>query len=298
MTQAAETATSKPSAIPTAAERRSPTDFASSRTTSSSTASTTTIPRELHRLLYASRGDREFRVTTSVAPAEFGRAGGAILQHSVNRAQIAFTVRRSDTSATRSSTQTPSTSTPATLLPHSSANSSAAPPAARSGRTRSLSSATTRPTAETAEGLWLLHRADSADAARQLHRISWPERDDHPGAFTSVTGCPKPAADATVVFGAIYDPTTCEPFSGNIIPSGRINSAGLNYFNAFDHPRAWCAKQLLCGQDGYPELQRLRRSPGLPLTQKDSSSPATATARTMYVKSHLTGVPSGFASGR
>jgi len=53
-----------------------------------------------------------------------------------------------------------------------------------------------------------------------------------PSSFNSVTGC----TGSAVVLGAIYDPTTCQPFVGNIIPSARINKAGQNYLNAFPLP--------------------------------------------------------------
>ena len=36
--------------------------------------------------------------------------------------------------------------------------------------------------------------------------------------------------------GQIYDPQTQQPFPGNIIPPGRLNPAALNYFNAFPLP--------------------------------------------------------------
>jgi hypothetical protein len=36
--------------------------------------------------------------------------------------------------------------------------------------------------------------------------------------------------------GQIYDPETCTPFQGNIVPSSRQNQAALNYFKAFPMP--------------------------------------------------------------
>jgi hypothetical protein len=36
--------------------------------------------------------------------------------------------------------------------------------------------------------------------------------------------------------GQIYDPETCAPFAGNIVPANRQNPAALNYFNAFPLP--------------------------------------------------------------
>jgi hypothetical protein len=36
--------------------------------------------------------------------------------------------------------------------------------------------------------------------------------------------------------GLIYDPTTCQPFANNIIPAGRMNPAAVAYLNAFPTP--------------------------------------------------------------
>ncbi len=36
--------------------------------------------------------------------------------------------------------------------------------------------------------------------------------------------------------GQIYDPQTCQPFAGNIIPTARLNPAAVNYLNAFPLP--------------------------------------------------------------
>jgi hypothetical protein len=36
--------------------------------------------------------------------------------------------------------------------------------------------------------------------------------------------------------GQIYDPLTCTPFQGNIIPTDQLNKVGLNYLNAFPLP--------------------------------------------------------------
>ncbi len=41
---------------------------------------------------------------------------------------------------------------------------------------------------------------------------------------------------ATNSKGQIYDPQTCQPFPGNVIPSGRLNPAAVNYLNAYPLP--------------------------------------------------------------
>jgi hypothetical protein len=43
------------------------------------------------------------------------------------------------------------------------------------------------------------------------------------------------ASDAPVT-GDIFDPITCQPFTGNIIPANRLNPAAVNYLNAFPLP--------------------------------------------------------------
>jgi hypothetical protein len=42
-----------------------------------------------------------------------------------------------------------------------------------------------------------------------------------------------PAANSK---GQIFDPQTCQPFSGNVIPAARLNPAAVNYLNAFPLP--------------------------------------------------------------
>lgn len=50
--------------------------------------------------------------------------------------------------------------------------------------------------------------------------------------FPICTGTNHPATSQ----GQIYDPITCQPFQGNIIPQGRSNAVGLKYLNAFPNP--------------------------------------------------------------
>ncbi len=40
----------------------------------------------------------------------------------------------------------------------------------------------------------------------------------------------------TTSLGQIYDPLTCQPFQGNIIPQARLNPVSVNYLNAFPLP--------------------------------------------------------------
>lgn len=60
-----------------------------------------------------------------------------------------------------------------------------------------------------------------------------------PGTYVNPQGGTSALAGANT-FGAyagdIFDPTTCQPFSLNKIPSDRLNPAAVNYFNAFPAP--------------------------------------------------------------
>ncbi|WP_433966759.1 carboxypeptidase regulatory-like domain-containing protein [Tunturiibacter gelidiferens] len=87
---------------------------------------------------------QEFRVTTSVAPAEFGRAGGAILQNSVKSGTNSIHGSAFGYFRDQIFDANPSTSIQAIQRQPFSANSSASPLVVPSGRTRSSSSATTR----------------------------------------------------------------------------------------------------------------------------------------------------------
>lgn len=51
-------------------------------------------------------------------------------------------------------------------------------------------------------------------------------------AFPICAGANHPVASQ----GQIYDPINCQPFGGNIIPQDRMNKAALNYLNAFPMP--------------------------------------------------------------
>jgi hypothetical protein len=64
--------------------------------------------------------------------------------------------------------------------------------------------------------------SNPVSALLSRYRCQWPSpcRRDHLGRNS----------------GIYFDPTTCQPFSGNIIPAGRLNPAAVNYLNAFPLP--------------------------------------------------------------
>src|SRR6185437_13084637 len=69
---------------------------------------------------------------------------------------------------------------------------------------------------ETASGV------DITKGYKTNYPVCWPGT---PGANTS-----------GAYAGDIFDPTTCQPFQDNKIPSGRLNPAAVNYLNAFPMP--------------------------------------------------------------
>lgn len=177
---------------------------------------------------------QEFRVTTSVAPAEFGRAGGAIVNTSIRSGtnQIhgsAFGYFRDQIFDASPNYFSPTT--PAPSFQRKQFGIAAGGPlwkdrlflfgdyqATRQKRPQDQGFQTV-PTA-------LMRTGDFSELITQ--NISTT----NPSSFNSATGC----TGSIVVPGAIYDPTTCQPFSGNKIPLARQNKAGVNYLNAFDMP--------------------------------------------------------------
>ncbi len=172
----------------------------------------------------------QFRVTTSVAPAEFGRAGGAIVNNSVKSGTdsihgTAFGYFRDQVFDANPNYFAPTQPPPG--FQRKQFGFAAGGPIWKNRlflfgdyqayRQKQPQDAgfDTVPTA-------LMRQGNFSELLGQNVTTA-------PSQFSSVTGC----SASTIVLGAIYDPTTCQPFSGNIIPSGRINAAGLKYLNAF-----------------------------------------------------------------
>jgi len=195
-------------------------------------------------------GTDEFRVTTAVAPAEFGKAGGAIIQSSIKsgtdkyHGSIFFFDRDKIFNAN------PNYAFDNTPQPN--------PDYRRTQFGASLGGP-----------LPFLHHKLFMFGDYQALRFAQPEGEsyqsvptalmqqgnfselvtDSPqnGGFSSifpsvpygpVTGC---STQPSTIEGTIYDPTTCQPFPlvngvPNIIPAGRLNPVGLAYLKAFPAP--------------------------------------------------------------
>jgi len=177
----------------------------------------------------------EFRVTNSVAPAEFGKAGGAIIQNSIKSGTNQFHGSAFLFERDKIFDASPNYFSPTT----------AAPSFHRVQYGGSL-------------GGPILHDRLFMFGGYQGLRLKQPEglsynavptslertgnfsellSDTSSGLTTTVpsstvTGC----ATTASTNGTIYDPLTCAPFAGNKISSSRMNQAALNYLQAFPLP--------------------------------------------------------------
>ena len=178
----------------------------------------------------------EFRVNTSVAPAEFGRAGGAIIQTSIKSGSnhvhgSAFEFARSsifDANPNYSFFGAP----PQHPLPfkRNEFGGSVGFPILKDKlflfgdyqgyreNTPLNAQFVTAPTA-------LMRTGDFSELT------AWAAA--NPGSSTTNT----PACAGNVPnTGAVYDPITCTPFPGNVIPLNRQNPAAIKYLNAYPLP--------------------------------------------------------------
>jgi Carboxypeptidase regulatory-like domain len=179
---------------------------------------------------------QEFRVTTSVAPAEFGKAGGAIVQSSIKSGTnsihgSAFLFDRDqifDASPNYFSPTTPASSFHRTQFGGTLGGPIWKDHLFMFGDYQGLrqkqpsgNSFQTVPTAleRTGDFSELLTTAGSTITT-------------HVPNNQVVTNCNTTAG----ANGTIYDPLTCAAFPGNAVPTGRANQAGLNYLNAFPLP--------------------------------------------------------------
>jgi len=242
-------------------------------------------------------GTQEFRVNTSVAPAEFGRAGGAIVQTSIKSGTndvhgSAFWFARSS-------------------LFDANPNYrffGASPAAAQPFKRNQFGGSLGGPVIHNKLFLFGDYSGYREDTPLNAQLLTVPTALMRTGNFSELLGqgstaAPTVCKPATVVNGAIYDPLTCAPFSGNIIPSNRLNPAAVNYFNAYPLPNV--VGTVNGTQNNYRTIRRQ-------ITHYDTfdvradwnaGSHDVAFARFAYDQSRFTrtsefaALPAGFASG-
>jgi hypothetical protein len=179
----------------------------------------------------------EFRVNTSVAPAEFGRAGGAIVESSIKSGtnQIhgsAFDFLRNSEFDANPNYQ------------FLGAKFSKFPNFIRNQFGGSLGMAILRNKLFIFGDYQGLREKTGLAPSFQTVPTTRMRQGDFsellsPGNqnLTTIPQCAVPAGQSSPApTGQIYDPITCQPFAGNIIPQNRWNQAAINYFNAFPAP--------------------------------------------------------------
>jgi Carboxypeptidase regulatory-like domain len=176
----------------------------------------------------------EFRVTTSVASAEFGKAGGAIVQSSIKSGTndihgSAFFFDRDQIFDASPNYFSPTT--PASSFHRTQFGGTLGGPIIKNklfmfgdyqGLRQKQPSGNSFQTVPTA----LMRTGNYSELLSSSSTIATTT------PYQLVTNCTTQAGPK----GTIYDPLTCAPFPGNIIPQGRINQAAMNYLNAFPLP--------------------------------------------------------------
>ncbi len=181
---------------------------------------------------------QEFKVDTSVAPAEFGRAGGAIVVSSIKSGTNQF-----HGSAFEFYRDAGLDSNPNYRFDDAPATPN--PPFKRHQFGGSLGGPIVK------DKLFLFgdYEGWRENTPINAYYMTVPTAQMRTGDFSQLlnpaftggnfittfpvcTGSNHPATSQ----GQIYDPITCQPFAGNIIPSDRLNQAAVNYLNAFPMP--------------------------------------------------------------
>ncbi len=180
---------------------------------------------------------QEFRVTNSVAPAEFGRAGGAILQNSIKSGTThyhgsAFFFDRDGIFDANPNYFSPGTKAGTFHKAQFGGTAGGPIPFLHNklfifGGYQGLRFTTPDGEATNTVATPLMRTGDFSELLTTPN-FGWSTSVPN----QQVTGCTTTAGPA----GTIYDPTTCLPFPGNKIPAGRMNQAAMNYLNAFPMP--------------------------------------------------------------
>jgi hypothetical protein len=198
---------------------------------------------------------QEFKVDTSVAPAQYGRAGGALIVSSIKSGsnQIhgsAFDFYRSNKWAANPNYSFPYNGLPAGPNPPYNRNQfggSAGLPIIKDKlflfadyegtryQQPAGSGYDTVPTPKMRTGDFTelldpaLASAGQTNGGPPVYTTYYPRC--YPNSAALDANGPPPNSG-----GFIYDPLTCAPFQGNIIPADRLNPVSVNYLDAFPLP--------------------------------------------------------------
>jgi len=176
---------------------------------------------------------QEFKVNTSVAPAEFGRAGGGIVQTSIKsgtneiHGSAFWFIRNSALDANSFYFNPPGQ------------------PIVKSPFKRNQFGGTVgMPILKNKLFIFADYQGLRQDQPLNPELATVPTDKMRNGDFSELLGTGLTTTPAALtgcgavvpVNGAIYNPLTCAPFAGNMIPSGQINAAGQAYLKAYPEP--------------------------------------------------------------
>jgi hypothetical protein len=240
---------------------------------------------------------QEFRVTTSVAPAEFGRAGGAIVNTSIRSGtnQIhgsAFGFFRDQIFDASPNYFSPAS--PAPSFQRKQFGFAGGVPLWKDrlflfGDYQALRQKKPQDAGFQTVPTALMRTGDFSELLAQNITTT------SPSTYKSETGC----TGTVVIPGAIYDPTTCQAFAGNKIPLDRQNKAGINYLNAFDLPtRAGVINNYFAVRNSIQNFNDFDVRLDWRASSKDSLFARYSYGQdNLDINSLFTKLPAGFASG-
>lgn len=161
---------------------------------------------------------QEFRVTTSVAPAQYGRSGGAIVQARLKSGTNQWHGSLFD--FLRNSALDARPSLAPTRTPF---------------RRNQFGGTLGGPILHNKLFIFGDYQGWRQSLPLSVQYVTVPTQAMRTGDFSQLLS-PLKTGNSTSGPYVIYNPDTGKPFAGNIIPSGDINKAGQNYLNAFPLP--------------------------------------------------------------
>jgi hypothetical protein len=263
----------------------------------------------------------EFRVTTAVAPAEFGRAGGAIVNASIKSGtnQIHGTVFgyfRDQVFDARSSSLYFSPTSPEPPFQRKQFGFAAGGPILRdklfifgdyqAPRQKQPQDAGFQTVPTT------LMRQGNFSELLGLGTTTLPDPTltgcksvtmGNGHVYSTLVGSGNLSAqqvyNASPDNGGIFDPVTCKQFAGNVISSSRGNAAAIKYFNAFDAPnRSGVVNNYFVARKNITNYNDFDVRLDYHLSQKDQLFVRYSYGQdNNTITSLFTNLPAGFASG-